>query len=78
MMETPARTGNKSESGDTEARVAMLEHIAVETKDTLKEIKEVMVRFEGHQRSDFRLLLSAGTAVVLALAALMSHGFHWL
>jgi hypothetical protein len=44
----------------------------------LKEIKEVIVRFEGHQRSDFRLLLSAGTAAVLALAALMSHGFHWL
>ncbi len=71
-----------------EARVAVLEQIAADTRETLREIKEHLLRMEEnhktdfrrleeHQRGDFRLLLSAGAAAAIGLAALMAHGFHW-
>jgi hypothetical protein len=71
-----------------EARVAVLEQIAADTRETLREIKEHLLRMEEnhktdfrrleeHQRGDFRLLLSAGAAATIGLAALMAHGFHW-
>jgi hypothetical protein len=78
-----------------EARVAVLEQIAADTRETLKEIKDHLLRLEEshkadfrrleddfrrveeHQRGDFRLLLSAGAAATIGLAALMAHGFHW-
>jgi hypothetical protein len=78
-----------------EARVAVLEQIAADTRETLREIKDHLLRMEEnhkadfrrlegdfrrleeHQRGDFRLLLSAGAAATIGLAALMAHGFHW-
>jgi hypothetical protein len=71
-----------------EARVAVLEQIAADIKETLKEIKDYLLRMEEnhkadfrrleeHQGSDLRLLLSAGAAATIGLAALMAHGFHW-
>jgi hypothetical protein len=71
-----------------EARVAVLEQIAADTRETLRDIKDNLLRveeshkgdfrrLEEHQRGDFRLLLSAGAAATIGLAALMAHGFHW-
>jgi hypothetical protein len=71
-----------------EARVAVLEQIAADTRETLRDIKDHLLRveeshtgdfrrLEEHQRGDFRLLLSAGAAATIGLAALMAHGFHW-
>jgi hypothetical protein len=95
MMATLAKGANRGDSGHVEARVAVLEQIAADTKETLKDIKDHLLRLEDshkayfrgleddfrrveeHQRSDFRLLLSAGAAATIGLAALMAHGFHW-
>ncbi len=95
MVETLAKPGGRSDSGGMEARVAVLEQIAADTRETLKEIKDHLLRLEEshkadfrrleddfrrveeHQRGDFRLLLSAGAAATIGLAALMAHGFHW-
>ena len=56
MVETLAKSGRRDESAAMEARVAVLEQIAVDTKETLREIKEVLVRMEDHHRSDFKHL----------------------
>lgn len=72
-------------AADIEARVAVLEQIAKDTKDILTEMKQDIrgVRQEikevrQDQRSDFPLLFGAIIAVALGLAGLMARGFHWL
>jgi hypothetical protein len=88
MVETLAKASRRDDPASMEARVAVLEQIAADTKETLKDIKEHLLRLEEghkadfrrleeHQRGDFRLLLSAGAAATIGLAALMAHGFHW-
>jgi hypothetical protein len=56
MVETLAKGSRRDESDGMEARVAVLEHIAADTKEALKEIKEVLVRLEENHRIDFRHL----------------------
>jgi hypothetical protein len=95
MVETLAKASREDDPASMEARVAVLEQIAADTKETLRDIKEHLLRLEEghkadfrrleddfrrveeHQRGDFRLLLSAGAAATIGLAALMAHGFHW-
>lgn len=61
-----------------ETRVAVLEQIAKDTKDTLVRMEGRLDRMEDHQRKDFRTLFAALIAVALGLAGLMARGFHWL
>jgi len=71
--------------GAIEARVGVLEQIAVSTKEILveikqhiREIKREMNNMRSDQRSDFRLIFSALVATALGLAGVMAHGLNWL
>ncbi|GBQ64851.1 hypothetical protein AA103196_0988 [Ameyamaea chiangmaiensis NBRC 103196] len=67
-----------------QARVAVLEQIAKDTKAPLDRIEKRMDRIdtrfdkfdERHDR-DFRLTFGALITTALGLAALMAKGFHW-
>lgn len=72
------KRGGGDDSGGMEARVAVLEQIAKDTKETLGRIDRRLERLEDRQVADFRWLLGGGIAATLGLAALMAHGFHWL
>jgi hypothetical protein len=61
-----------------EARVAVLEEIARNTKETLGKIDARLIRVEDRQNTDFRILFAAIITATLGLAALMAKGFHWL
>lgn len=68
-----------------DARVAVLEQIARDTKDILVEMKRDIREIRQDQKSDFRLLFGATISVALGLAGmmaglagLMARGFHWL
>jgi hypothetical protein len=63
-----------------EARVAVLEQIAKDTKEVLGDIKSELRELRGEmkelragQKTDFLWTLSA----IAGLFALMAHGFHW-
>jgi hypothetical protein len=60
-----------------EARVAVLEQIAKDTKEILVEMKRDIRDIRLDQRTDFRLLFSAVIAVAVSLAGVMARGFHW-
>jgi len=69
---------------DMEARVAVLEQIAKDTKDVLVELKldmremrQEMREMRQDQRNDFRILFGAIITAVVGLAGVMAHGFHW-
>jgi len=64
-------------SSEMEARVAVLEQIAKDTKEILGEMKQDIRDIRQDQRTDFRLLFGALIAATLGLAGLMAHGFHW-
>jgi hypothetical protein len=69
--------------------VAVLEQIAIDTKDILVEMKldirEMRQEFKqdikdlrSDQETDFRIVFGALIAAAVGLAGLMAHGFHWL
>jgi hypothetical protein len=74
-----------------EARIAVLEHIAKDTRELLGRIDSRMDRmdtrfdrmdtrmdrFEDRQISDFGWLLIMGIGTTAFLFATMAHGFHW-
>ena len=67
-----------------EARIAVLEHIAKDTRELLGRIDSRMDRmdtrmdrFEDRQISDFVWLLIMGIVTTAFLFATMAHGFHW-
>ncbi|WP_034961111.1 hypothetical protein [Komagataeibacter kakiaceti] len=61
-----------------EARIAVLEQIAKDTKDVLKDLKTETSTLRSNQERDFRILFGAIITATLGLAALMAKGFHWL
>ncbi len=68
-----------------EARVAVLEQIAKDTKEVLGRIETRMERIdtrldrmEDRHGSDFKWLLTLGIGATAFLFATMAHGFHWL
>lgn len=61
-----------------EARVAVLEQIAQNTKDVLKDLNTEASTLRSNQERDFRLLFGAIIAATLGLAGLMAKGFHWI
>ncbi len=60
-----------------EARVAVLEQIAKDTRDVLVEMKRDIRDIRNDQKIDFRLLFGALITVAVGLAAIMAHGFKW-
>jgi len=60
-----------------EARVAVLEQIAKDTKDALVDLRTEMRGLRSEQRTDYRWLLSIMLGVGGALLAAMAKGFHW-
>ena len=73
------------DDGGMEARVAVLEQIAKDTKDVLKEMREDARAFRAEmnamrdkQERDFRLSIAVTITTALGLAGLMAKGFHWL
>jgi hypothetical protein len=77
--------GEPSYGSSMEARVAVLELIAKETRDMLVRIDSRMDRMENRiervedrQSSDFKWLLGFGIGSTGFLFATMAHGFHWL
>ena len=60
-----------------EARVAVLEQIAKDTKEILGEIKRDIRDIRQDQKVDFRVLFGALISVAVGLAAIMAHGFKW-
>ncbi len=60
-----------------EARIAVLEQIAKDTKEILTEMKLDMREMRGDARTDFRLLFGAIITVALGLSGLLAHGFRW-
>lgn len=73
-----ATGGRPPHDGGMEARVAVLEQIAKDTKETLKEIKEEQRAMRSAHDRDFRILFGALITLALGLAGLMAHGFKWL
>ncbi len=69
--------GNATYVANMEARVAVLEQIAKDTKEILVEMKRDIRDIRLDQRTDFRLLFSAVIAVAVSLAGVMARGFHW-
>lgn len=84
--------GGGGDNGGMEARIAVLEQIAKDTKASLDRIEKrfdridtrfdkVDARFDRvddrHER-DFRILFGALITVALGLASLMAHAFKWL
>ncbi|WP_159105015.1 hypothetical protein [Komagataeibacter kakiaceti] len=67
-----------SGGGNMEARIAVLEQIAKDTKDVLKDLKTETSTLRSNQERDFRILFGAIITATLGLAALMAKGFHWL
>jgi hypothetical protein len=70
---------------EMEARIAVLEQIAKDTKDVLVEMKQDIRDMRQDQkdirhdrRTDFRLLFGALISATLGLFHLMAHGFHGL
>ncbi len=61
-----------------EARLAVLEQIAVSTKEILIEMKADIRELRQDQKSDFRITFGALITVAIGLAGLMAHGFKWL
>jgi hypothetical protein len=68
-----------------EARVAVLEQIAKDTKDVLGRIESRMDRIdtrldrmEDRHVSEFKWLLTLGIGATAFLFATLAHGFHWL
>ena len=84
---TTAKGGKSLETGrggsddggmsDLPARVAVLEQIAKDTRDTLKEMKDDLRGIRDKQERDFRLGIIFTGGAALALAGLMAKGFHW-
>ncbi|MCE0745506.1 hypothetical protein LWC05_16670 [Acetobacter sicerae] len=72
------QSGGGGYNGGMETRIAVLEQIAKDTKETLKEIREDQRVMRSSQERDFRLLFGALISGALGLAALMAHGFKWL
>jgi hypothetical protein len=67
-----------------EARVAVLEQIAKDTKEILVEMKRDIRELRQDQKSDFRILFAALITATLGLAGMiaglgviMAHGFKW-
>ncbi len=68
------RKGNKGGDGgggDMEARVAVLEQIAKDTQETLKDIKSDISGIRSDMKSDFRWILGVGIAAFGSLAGLI-------
>jgi hypothetical protein len=61
-----------------EARVAVLEEIAKNTRKLLEKMDSRLERLEDRQNADFRWMLGLGIAGTGFLFATMAHGFHWL
>jgi hypothetical protein len=61
-----------------EARVAVLEQIAKDMKDLLRELKDGVLRQETRQHTDFLWLLGVMLGGFAGLFGFMAHGFHWL
>jgi hypothetical protein len=61
-----------------EARIAVLEEIAVSTRATLKDLRDDLRTVRARQEADFRILFAALIGVALGMAGLMAKGFHWV
>jgi hypothetical protein len=61
-----------------EARIAVLEEIAVSTRATLKDLRNDLRTVRARQEADFRILFAALIGVALGMAGLMAKGFHWV
>ena len=77
--------GPQPYSPGMEARVAVLEEIAVSTKTAINGLRSEIRQFrtEMHQelrsiRSDCRWLLGIMLGGFAGLLGVMAHGFHWL
>jgi hypothetical protein len=62
---------------DLPARVAVLEQIAKDTRDTLKEIKDDLRGFREKNERDFRIGIAFTATTAIALAGLLAKGFKW-
>jgi hypothetical protein len=82
-------TGNGGDNGsmppELEPRVAVLEQIAKDTKESMGNLRADFVLVRGdvgklrdNQERDFRLLFGAIIVATLGLAGLMAKGFNWL
>jgi len=61
-----------------EARVAVLEQIAQDTRDILARMDVRMNRMEDRQAADFKWQLTLGIGATAFLFTAMAHGFHWI
>jgi hypothetical protein len=61
-----------------EARIAVLEEIAVSTRATLKDLRNDLRTVRARQEADFRILFAALIGVALGMAGLVAKGFHWV
>jgi hypothetical protein len=68
----------KSYVEEVEARIAVLEQIAQDTKAILVDMKQDIRDIRLDQKMDFRLLFGALITTTIGLAYLMARGFHWL
>jgi len=80
MDQTPPRLpygGELPYHDGMEARVAVLEQIAKDTKDVLTRVDTRMDRMEDRQAADFRWLFLLGLGATSFLFAAVGHGFRW-
>jgi hypothetical protein len=80
MDQTPPRVpygGELPYHDGMEARVAVLEQIAKDTRDVLTRMDTRLDRMEDRQSSDFKWLFALGLGAMSFIVAVMAHGFRW-
>jgi hypothetical protein len=80
MDQTPPRLpygGELPYPSGMEARMAVLEQIAKDTKDVLTRMDTRMDRMEDRQASDFKWIFGLGLGATSFIVAVMAHGFRW-
>ncbi|MCP1243014.1 hypothetical protein [Acetobacter lambici] len=70
-VEKPTGGGDNGGMDDLKERVAVLEQIAKDTKESLKDIKSDVSGIRADMKSDFRWILGIGIAAFGSLAGLI-------
>ena len=79
-LETKGGSGDSSgmpPDDPINARVAVLEHIAKETSETLKAIRGDLKDMRDRQERDFRIAMAWTFTMACVLVGIMAKGFKW-
>lgn len=78
LHELSGKSGNGGGGNMLEARVAKVEAAVEAIQTTLTEARLDIREIRTDQKSNFKLLLIAGTAATISVLGVMAAGFGWL